>query len=354
MESSKINYEILARYVSGECSEVESDLVKRAMEKDSEFASLVKQFEVIKATRRAFLKQSLAEKAWGKLNQRIESAEFLKRKTPEYQVPNMHFRSKFRKNRILWVFRAAAVLFVAGLTTLFTLMYVDANQKETSDLQEVETTKGQRSNIHLNDGSRILMNSNSLVSYLPFTLDSDSRAIHMTGEAFFDVTRDERSFIVHVDGIVVQVHGTEFAVRSYQDEDIQVTVVNGIVSVKYEEHLDDRRVFLERGDMITIPRDNKSNPVVYRNVDLDKYVGWKDYRFTFDNVTLKEVARKLERVYGVEIVIQDPELQNRRISTRFEGESIQKVLSIIQIALNIEYTTDGARVHIYEVASDSD
>ncbi len=350
MEFQKINYETLARYLSGECSEEESNFVKRMMNEDPELATLVTQFEKIRATRRASLTQTSAENAWIRLDKRIESAELLKRNTPDKQVSHIHtlHRIKLNHKRLLWLLRAAAVLFVAGLTSLFIYMYMDADQNGEKELQEVVTKNGQRSKVHMIDGSRILVNSKSMITYRPFTPDDDSRTVHMSGEAIFEVASDNRTFYVHTDEVVIQALGTEFAVRSYQGEDTRVSVMDGSAAVKYLDQPDESNVYLKKGDMVTMPRDNKTAPMVSRNVDLDLFVGWRDYRFTFNNATLQEVARELERVYGVEIEFLDPEMRNRRISTRFEGESIQKVLRIIQIALDIEYKSDGDKVHFYD------
>jgi len=360
MNSNDHNYELLARYLSGECSEEEIRYVREMMKKDNEIAELAQRLTVFRDTRKSVIQRILAKQSWSKLEKKIEMVEsagepsFTGKSSHHLSNRRLLNRSILRQGNSLWLIKAAAVFLVAGLTALFTFMYIDANRDESLvDRQEIVTNKGQRSNIHLNDGSRILVNSSSRISYLPFSISDESRVIELSGEAYFDVAGEVRPFMVYVDDVIVKVLGTSFAIRSYEEENsIQVAVSSGKVSVGYLEKREGDEFFLEEGDMITISRDHSLSPVVERNMDMDRVLGWIDYRFEFDNVTLGHVAGELERIYGVAIELQDPEMHQRRITTRFEGESLHKVLGVITIALNLQYEINGDKVMLFERSDD--
>jgi transmembrane sensor len=244
----------------------------------------------------------------------------------------------------LWAFRVIAILVIIGLAGLFAIIYMSDITAEEVVVQEIVTEKGQRSNVHLSDGSRIIVNSESKVSYVR-GFNENSRVIQLKGEAFFDVGQENRPFYVYTDEVVIQVMGTEFNVRSYQEEDIEIVVSEGKVTVKYiDAHDDEDVIMLEKGDMVKLSRGRMVDPIVLRDVPLKKYLGWIDYRFQFEDTPMKDVIKSLERSFGVEIELSDPMLLDKVISVSFEGESIHEVLQVIRLVFNLEYEVDGKKI----------
>jgi hypothetical protein len=100
------------------------------------------------------------------------------------------------------------------------------SSKETKFITS-STPRGQKSLITLPDGSRVFLNSESSISYPEF-FSKDKREISLTGEAFFDVTRDEnRPCIIHSGNVVTKVLGTSFNIQAFDGKDILVTVATG-------------------------------------------------------------------------------------------------------------------------------
>lgn len=96
--------------------------------------------------------------------------------------------------------------------------------------------------------------------------------------------------------------------------------------------------------MATLHRENEDPISVSRGVDVSAYLGWMDYRMTFDDTPMERVARKLERWYGVEITFSDPSVAELNVSATFEDESIHEVLRVIDIALNLNHEIDGRNI----------
>jgi transmembrane sensor len=236
---------------------------------------------------------------------------------------------------------------IIGLTSLFAVFYFgDFNQEEQFVTKEVITQKGQRVQVQLTDGSRIHLNAASKITY-PEQFESDNRTIHLTGEAYFDINRDERPFIVYTDEVVVEILGTEFNVQAYEGEDVEVVVADGQVEVKLASNTNGESAILQRGEMARVDRSAESGFILMQGVDLQRHLGWMEYRLIFDDTPMNRVFRQLERWYGVDINYTDPAIAEMTLSANFEDEPLQAVLQVIKLALNLEYEIRGNNVTFY-------
>ena len=129
--------------------------------------------------------------------------------------------------------------------------------------------------------------------------------------------------------------GTSFNLSAYaEDRDAEITLVNGSV-----ELLD-----LNRGDKMRMkPRQlaryipGNTSFDVEDNVDTDLYTAWRDGILVFDNVDLQQFIRKIERWYGVEIVIGDTKLLNYTYTGKFKEETIRQVLELMKQTSDLDY-----------------
>jgi ferric-dicitrate binding protein FerR (iron transport regulator) len=102
--------------------------------------------------------------------------------------------------------------------------------------EQIATSRGQRKQVQLPDGTRVWMAPGSELKYpAKFT---DDREVFLEGEAFFDVSHDPaHSFIIHAGSIDTRVLGTSFNVRAYGDStDAEITLVTGKVSISTENN----------------------------------------------------------------------------------------------------------------------
>ena len=156
------------------------------------------------------------DKAWEKLNERIEAAE---RPVIPLPVKRTPFLSTFARI-------AAMVIIIAGAGWL--LFEVAAPQKITltsdSDQKNIE--------VLLSDGSTVFLNRNSSLTY-PKNFRSGTRKVSLKGEAFFDIARDEEHpFIIDAGKAKIRVLGTSFNVITENAEnEVEVYVASGKVMV---------------------------------------------------------------------------------------------------------------------------
>jgi transmembrane sensor len=207
----------------------------------------------------------------------------------------------------------------------------------------ITTHPGERAQINMADGSRIMLASESTVRY-PVDLSGPRREVTLSGEAMFAVAHDAaRPFVVRANGAMVQDVGTTFDVRSYPGEArVRVVVVEGSVDLGGTEPAGPTQR-LRRGEL---GRRDTHGVIDIRVVDPSRYVAWTDGRLLFDETPMREVAVQLGRWYGKPVVIADSALSSRDFTGSFNGEALPDVLAVIAAAVHarVEWRADTARL----------
>lgn len=173
----------------------------------------------------------------------------------------------------------------------------------------VSTPKGRQFRLQLADGTRVWLNAASSLRY-PAVFVGAERLVEVTGEVYFEVARQtdgqgkRKPFKVKInDDTQVEVLGTHFNINSYTDEaSINTTLLEGAVRV----HNGKQTTLLKPGQQAQVNHGIAANkPItVVNNVALTKVMAWKDGLFDFQDASLEEVMRQLERWYDLEIVYE--------------------------------------------------
>jgi ferric-dicitrate binding protein FerR (iron transport regulator) len=233
--------------------------------------------------------------------------------------------------------RAAAILFVPLLiaSTLFFYKLRVQPDIEQFATQKISNPSGIRSEIVLPDGSRVWLNAKSTLSYnMPFGLKE--RGVRLTGEAFFEVIKDEQKpFKVESGKVNVTVLGTRFNYKAFpEDKDIEVVLAEGKVRLSSPGSKTGKEIILKPGERAVVNKTTHQTNISSENIE--KYIGWHEGKLIFDECPLSEVALRLERWFGVEVKIADPKILTYEISTTFENESLHQILALLEIASPIK------------------
>ena len=169
----------------------------------------------------------------------------------------------------------------------------------------------------------------------------------VAGEAFFEVVSDpDRPFIVKADELNVQVFGTKFNVKAYEEESrVEVTLTEGKVGVR----LDDQAKMLQLypGQQVYYDKVNKN--LQKREVNIDYYTSWKEGKYYFNSMSFEAIARQLERSFNVDIHIASEKLKNIVITGDFvRGENLEQIMRVMTADQRMKYRIDGDQVYIYE------
>jgi ferric-dicitrate binding protein FerR (iron transport regulator) len=191
------------------------------------------------------------------------------------------------------------------------LVYDAANTAALSSVatayNTMSTPKGRQFNLVLPDGSKVWLNAASSIRY-PILFTGNERKVEITGEAYFEVAKNARMpFKVKVnDETEIEVLGTHFNINSYENEaSINTTLLEGSVKVKNSSGI----LILKPGEQAQSV--NKEKIKLVKEVNIDKVMAWKNGYFDFQDATLQEVMRQLERWYDIEVVYEQevPELE---------------------------------------------
>ncbi len=224
---------------------------------------------------------------------------------------------------------AVAAVLMIGLV-IGSLYYVSRFTPEIIT-QNISTPYGGKTQFILPDGSTVWLNSGSSFNY-PSRFDGD-RIVELSGEAYFKVEKQKEPFRVKTKYGEVEVLGTEFNVKAYDNETFLTTLEKG--SVVFTNKFG-KQAKLEPGMQVVFD----SVDFRMRRVETKLYTSWKDGKLIFRDEPLKNIITQLERWYNVEIVLQDDRIKNLKYNGTIEMESFSEVLELIKVTTPIKYSFD--------------
>ncbi len=234
--------------------------------------------------------------------------------------------------------RVAAILFIPLFIASAWLFYrqITVENAQQFSMQEITSPPGIRSQVVLPDGTKVWLNAETTIQF-PVPFSKKSRNVELLGEAFFNVTKNpENPFIVHSGNVSVKVLGTHFNCKAYSsDKTIDVTLEEGRIALDVEGNSNAKDFVLVPGQRAIIAKSNNKTTVLKE--DINKYIAWHTGKLVFDNTPMSEVAQLLERWYGVDVVIENPEIMNYRFTTTFENESLFQVIELMGLSSPIRF-----------------
>ena len=226
------------------------------------------------------------------------------------------------------------------------LVYDNDLKIEKLVFHSLKVPYGKRFDIVLSDNSRVYLNSGSILKYPVKFLDNQIREVFLEGEAFFDISEDEKNiFRVNSNGINVEVYGTKFNFKNYPEDYVSdVVLVNGSVGISNTENKSITK--LTPGFKGSVDKENFIVEKVKINTKL--YTSWIDGQVVFRGESFNQIIKKLERLYNVTIINNNEkiseELFNATIDT--EDEKIEDVLNYFNKIYNIEYQVYNNKIII--------
>ena len=208
----------------------------------------------------------------------------------------------------------------------------------------VRNAEGTNTRIVLPDNSVVWLNTNSSLEYPP-AFGNTAREVTLKGEAFFDIEKGSKPFIVKTGNVQVHVKGTRFNVQAYKEEDsVKTTLEEGRV----ELHIKGKDSFyvMNPGDQITL--NTKVNDVVLRKVNPSNFSAWKEERLVFENTRLADIAARIENRYKVKISIAPSIGYRERLTMTIEHETLDEVLEMIRLSSRLKIKKDNNEITFYE------
>lgn len=204
--------------------------------------------------------------------------------------------------------------------------------------------------VNLSDGSVVVLQPHSKLRF-PRVFEAGKREVFLTGDAFFEVSKDpKRPFLVFAGEIVTKVLGTSFSVRAFQNErGISVRVKTGRVAVLHRDDLAPTaarkvaEVVLKAHQQVEYSREKAEmtkSPLRAVETASDPVF----YRFEFDDAPLPTVLETLEKAYGITINYEKNQVKDCPLTARFSDQSLHEMLQFICTALDGSYTMQDGQL----------
>jgi len=271
---------------------------------------------------------------------------------------------------------AAAIGILLVVTALFFWRTSPAAKEDTAYFTSIEAPLGSQTDVTLPDGSRVLLNSGSSVTYSS-KFFHDNRDVSLVGEAYFKVAKQDIPFIVKAFGIQLRVTGTEFNLKAYADDEvIEATLVNGAVFIEdasrerprfqdFELKPNQKATFHRSLGAVAVHEEAReettqpSVPAPVRPAQIARIevmqkrtvapeTSWVEGVLVVDGEPLSELARKLERRYNVTFLFEDEKLKGFRYSGTLKDHTLEQVLRAMKMTSPIDYRLEERTVIIRE------
>ena len=235
---------------------------------------------------------------------------------------------------------------------------------------EISTKNGSRTKIQLPDGSTVWLNSSSHLTYANQNFGATIREVTLSGEAYFDIAKDSlKPFIIHTAKMNIKVLGTAFNVKAYPtDKTAETTLIHGSVEVTLNDRqekimlkprekliLNSLHNTIQKATSINTAKQSteKEKPIIelshlttYPKNNAIVETAWMENRLVFQNETFEDIALKMERWYGIPIVIKTEHLKKELITGSFEKETIYQALHALKFTNNFTYKTIAGKIII--------
>ena len=216
------------------------------------------------------------------------------------------------------------------------------------------TSVGEHLELDLPDGSRVTLNQGSSLRFAETWDKKASREVWLQGEAFFAVAKQAgpgAKFTVHTRALDVDVLGTQFNINDSPDS-IQVSLEEGVIRLRLlagtEPGKEPEAVILQKGDLAKyvkgqgLQRSSSPQPELYSN--------WRDSHISLKGVTLHEVEKTIERLYGVDLICRQASLYERRVDFPVANNDLEEVMRTLESLFNVDvsYADDQIILHQHQ------
>lgn len=217
------------------------------------------------------------------------------------------------------------------------LVYANAYSNGALVYNTLKIPYGKKFEVQLSDGTIVHLNAGTSLRYPVQFLKNQSRKVYLTGEAYFEVSKDKaHPFTVNTPEIKVEVLGTKFNVNSYtEDISTDVVLVEGKVSLYKDKKTTDNQVYLTPGLKGTSTRGQQK--ITAEPVNTDYYTAWVKGSLVFKNASFDAIIKKLERHYNVTFINKNKALGKEIFNARFDNEPIEVVLKYFSDSYAIDY-----------------
>lgn len=241
----------------------------------------------------------------------------------------------------------------ASLTGLLLLAGISVWYVQQSHQQRIHTAFGENRTVTLPDGSTVLLNGNSTLTFSDAWDRDKNREVWLDGEGYFNVTKQQHSgqhpagpvkFITHTPTLDITVLGTQFNVNTRRGATAVMLVEGRVQLNKPGQTRADRIIEMQPGQFASAQPNIEK--VTIRTEKSQLHTSWTQHEFVFDNTPLSDITQQLRDTYGLDITLEDAELGNRRFTGNLSNQSTETLLTTLALTFNLNVQRDGNRISL--------
>lgn len=254
-------------------------------------------------------------------------------------ITNSRKKIKISRQKYFWAGGVAASLLVVLFISWFFHSTVS-----------IHTAFGERKKIALPDGSEVILNGNSTLSYPRAYAWKENRAVKLEGEAYFQVkhlnhdaaqVKPGELFKAQTSTIEVQVLGTTFNIRERRGM-AHVALVEGSVQVRSVKSRQHYR--MQPGNVVQV--NSRNGLLTVEKKGSLQQSAWTDGRLIVNQTTVNEILRNFEDVYGYQVILDDPTLGQKKIDGSISIKSEEGLLFTLSNILNVNINKQGKVIYL--------
>ncbi len=194
--------------------------------------------------------------------------------------------------------------------------------------------------VKLADSSVVTLNAGSELRF-PNEFRDSLREVEFSGEAYFEVKKSGKPFVVKAGNTRVRVYGTRFNLFYCEKLALsEAVLVEGSIGMtangKETKIIPNQRVFYSMKDSV----------VRAENVDPADYIGWLGNSFKYNGARLDKIVFDIAQWYGVEIQLA-PGLEKQTFSLEFDKSStVEWVVRALGLIIDKPIKTEGGAYYI--------
>lgn len=240
------------------------------------------------------------------------------------------------------IYRAGFLWAALSMPLGFMVAWLIFGRSESATWQEVSTRPGESTQIVLSDNTQVTLNGGSTIVY-PSSFNDECRQIYFSGEGYFEVQADSRHpFDIITNDARIKVYGTRFNLKSYSEDNmlsvgldegsVQFTGNSGVV------------VDMVPGDNLSY---DKETGTLRKEFSQESAGLWRKGQYYFKKVTLHDIARDIERLFGVRVLIENESLLHSHYHIALvNGETVDDFIRILSLDNSLKVSRSGNTIII--------
>lgn len=203
------------------------------------------------------------------------------------------------------------------------------------------TPRGGQYGLVLPDGSKVWLNAVSSLRF-PTRFSGSEREVYLTGEAYFEVAKNAKPFLVKTGSSTIQVLGTHFNINAYSDEaSANTTLLEGVVKVSNGN----TNLLLAPGQQAQVFASGEIKKI--KNVDTEQAIAWKNGYFQFDQASLPVLMRQIARWYDIDIAYEGSVKEYEFVGKITRSARLPAVLKALELS-GVHFKMNGKKLIVMQ------